>query len=169
MFFLPSACRTNCNTYSISRACRRIHAKQNYFDKAKLLQTPFTPIYTHPPGPHPPDPASSSCSFPLSTAGRRKWKFPNKKQKKLSPVFDTTTAAARQAGAPQNCPSVTPVTTAPPPTVLTLQHPEHPPHPLLPDSPQHTATRQTGDRKQLINVLTPLHLPGPTRGGELSA
>lgn len=28
---------------------------------------------------------------------------------------------------------------------------------------------QTGDSKQLINVVTPLHLPGPTRGGELSA
>lgn len=28
---------------------------------------------------------------------------------------------------------------------------------------------ETGDSKQLINVVTPLHLPGPTRGGELSA
>lgn len=31
------------------------------------------------------------------------------------------------------------------------------------------AATQTGDRKQLINIVTPLHLPGPTRGGELSA
>lgn len=31
------------------------------------------------------------------------------------------------------------------------------------------AATQTGDRKQLINMVTPLHLPGPTRGGELSA
>lgn len=31
------------------------------------------------------------------------------------------------------------------------------------------AATQTGDRKQLINMVTPLHLPGPTWGGELSA
>lgn len=31
------------------------------------------------------------------------------------------------------------------------------------------AATRTGDRKQLINMVTPLHLPGPTWGGELSA
>lgn len=46
------------------------------------------------------------------------------------------------------------------------------PQPLNPPSARRhgrQAATQTGDRKQLINIVTPLHLPGPIQGGELSA
>lgn len=79
-------------------------------------------------------------------------------------------ASFTQAQGPAHCPSVIypslTLSDAPPPPIhfdpTTLNPPSTRRH------GRQSAT-QTGDCKQLINMVTPLHLPGPTWGGELSA